>query len=56
MKYLYGHSLLSMVGKLHTAVLVDRVRRMTEGLTDDERGVSDQGGVCGSNLHSKGGK
>ena len=33
-------SLLSVVGKIYTGILVDRVRKMTEGLIDDEqRGV-----------------
>ena len=33
-----GISLLSVVGKIHTEILVDRVRRMTGGLIDDEQG------------------
>ena len=37
-------SLLIVVGKIYTGVLLDRVRRVTEVLTDDEQGVSDKGG------------
>ena len=29
---------LSMVGKIYTRKLVDRVHRVTEGLTDDKQG------------------
>ena len=33
-----GISLLSMVVKIYLRILLDRVRRVTEGLTDDEQG------------------
>ena len=33
-----GISLLSLVGKMHADVLVDRVRSVTGGLIDDEQG------------------
>ena len=33
-----GISLLSVVGKIYVAILVDRVYRMTGGLIDDEQG------------------
>ena len=33
-----GISLLSVVGKIYAGIFVDRVRRMTGGLIDDEQG------------------
>ena len=33
-----GISLLSLVGKIYTGILVDRVRRVTVVLIDDEQG------------------
>ena len=39
-----GISLLNEVGEIYAGILVDKVRRMTEGLIDDEQGVSYQGG------------
>ena len=32
-----GISLLSVVGKIYAGIIVDRVRRVTEGLIDDEQ-------------------
>ena len=49
-KNLRGISLLSVVGKIYAEILVDRVRRVTGGLTDDEQG--DFRPVCG--FHSLG--
>ena len=37
-------SLLSGVGKIYPWILVERIRRVTGVLSDDEKGVSDQGG------------
>ena len=31
-------SLLSKIGKIYAGILVDRVRRVTEGLSEDEQG------------------
>ena len=33
-----GISLLSLVGKIYAGILVDRVRKVTWGLIDDEQG------------------
>ena len=33
-----GISLLSVVGKIYVGILVDRARKVTEGLIDDEQG------------------
>ena len=33
-----GISLLSVVGKIYEGILIDRVRRVAEGLIDDEQG------------------
>ena len=33
-----GISLFSVVGKIYAGILIDRVRRMTGGLIDDEQG------------------
>ena len=33
-----GTSLFSMVGKIYSGILVDRVCRVTEGLTDKDQG------------------
>ena len=42
----YRHiSLLSVVWKIYVGILVDRVRRVTEGLNDDE-----QGGGCADQI------
>ena len=39
-------SLLSVVGKIYAGILVDRVRRMTGGLIDDEQRGFRAGRVC----------
>ena len=36
--------MLIVVGKIYEGILVERVHRVTETLTDDKQGVSDQGG------------
>ena len=36
-------SVLSVIGKIYERILVARVRRVTEDLNNDKRGVSDQG-------------
>ena len=48
-----GVSLLSMAGKIYVGVLVGRVHRVTDGLTDDEHGGfrSGRSRMCKSNLH-----
>ena len=46
-------SLLAEVGNIYVGILVHRVRKVTEGLIDDEQGDSDQGGVCMLTHHSK---
>ena len=33
-----GISLLNVVGKIYAGILVNRARRVTEGLTNDEKG------------------
>ena len=38
-----GISLLSTFGKIYKGILVDRVRKVTEGLIDDKKGGSEQG-------------
>ena len=38
-------SLLSVIGKIYAGILEDRVRKVTEGLIDEEERVSDHGGV-----------
>ena len=38
-----GITLLSMVGKIYAGILVDRVRRVIGGLTDDEQRVLERG-------------
>ena len=44
-----GISLLSVVGKIYAGILVERVRKVTEGLIDDEQvskgGSEQRGGV-----------
>ena len=35
-----------MIGKIYVGILVDRVRRVTEGLIDDEQGGFKSGKVC----------
>ena len=46
-------SFLSVVGKIYSGILVDRVRRVTGSLTDDEQGDFRAGrGVCRSDLHT----
>ena len=47
-----GVSLLSIVEKIYTGVLLDRVREVPEGLTDDEQGGFREEGR-GSNFCSK---
>ena len=39
-----GISLLSVAGKIYAGILVDRVRRVTGNMTDDEQGALEQGG------------
>ena len=39
-------SLLSVIGKIYAGILVDRVRRVTGGLTDDEQGDFRAGRGC----------
>ena len=41
-----GISLLTVVGKINAGVLVDRVRRVTGGLINDEEGGVRAGRVC----------
>ena len=41
-----------MVGKINAGILVDRVRKVTEGLIDDVRGVF-RAGECVDQLHRK---
>ena len=50
-----GISLLSVVGKIYSRILVDRVRRVTGGLKDDEQGGFREGRGCvdQSDLHTK---
>ena len=49
-----GISLLSVVGKIYSGILVDIVSKVTEGLTDDEQGEFRAGRVvCRSDLHPK---
>ena len=45
-KHYRGISLLSMVGKIYAEILVDRVRRMTGVLIDDEQGGFRAGRGC----------
>ena len=44
-----GISLLTVIGKIYTQIVVDRVHRVTGGLIDDEQGER----VCSSDLHNK---
>ena len=37
-------TLLSVLGKIYAGILVDRIRKVTEGFIGHEQGVSDQGG------------
>ena len=48
-----GISLLSVAGKIYEKILVDRLRRMTEGFIGDEQGSFRlwKGGMCSSNFH-----
>ena len=41
-----GISLLSVVGKIYAEILVDRVRRVTGGLIEDEQGGFRAGSGC----------
>ena len=41
-----GISLLNMVGKIYAVILVDRVRRVTGGLIDDEQRSFRTGSGC----------
>ena len=41
-----GIGLLSVVGKIYTGILLDRVRKVTEGLIDDEQGRFRAGRGC----------
>ena len=38
-----GISLLIVIGKIYGGILVDRVRRVTGDMTDDEQGALEQG-------------
>ena len=38
--------MLSVVGKIHTEILIDRVHKVTEGLIDDEQGGFRAGSGC----------
>ena len=38
-----GTSLLSVVEEIYTGILLGGVRKVTEGLIDDEQGFSEQG-------------
>ena len=47
-------SLLCVVRKIYAGILMDRVRRVTWGLIDDEQGGFGAGGVmCRSDPHTK---
>ena len=48
-----GISLLSVVGKIYAGIIIDRVRRVTGGLIDDEQGILERGGVRRSDLYTK---
>ena len=48
-----GISLLSVAGKIYAGILVDRVRRVTRGLIDDEQGDFRAGRGCVSDFHTK---
>ena len=48
-----GISLLSVFGKIYAGIIVDRIRKVTEGSIDDEKGDSEREGVCRSDLHPK---
>ena len=41
-----GIGLLSVIGKIYAGILVDRVRKETEGLIDDEQGGFRAGRGC----------
>ena len=41
-----GISLLSVVGKIYTGILINRVCKVTEGLIDDEQGGFRAGRGC----------
>ena len=52
-----GISLLRVVGKIYGGILVDRVRRVTWGLIDNEQGDFRAGrGVYRSDLHTEAGE
>ena len=40
------YTMLSVVGKIYAVILVDRVCKVTGGLSDDEQGVFRAGRVC----------
>ena len=41
-----GISLISVVGKIYAEILMNRVHRRTEGLSDDEQGGFKSGRMC----------
>ena len=41
-----GISLLSVVGKIYAGILIERVRRVTRGLIDNEQGSFREGRGC----------
>ena len=45
-----GISLLSVIGKRYAGILVDRVRKVTDGLIDDEQGGFRAGRGCGEHI------
>ena len=45
-----GISLLSVVGKINSGILVDRVHRVTRGLIDDEHGGFREGRGCADQI------
>ena len=47
-----GIRFLSVVGKIYGRIQVDRVRKMSEGLTDDKQGGFRAGRLCKSDLHT----
>ena len=48
-----GINLLSVVGKIYAGILVDKVRKVTEGLIDDEQGVFRAGRRCVDQIFPK---
>ena len=50
---LRGISFFSVIGKIYARILVDRVRKVTGGLIDDELGSFRAEWVCRSDLHTE---